>query len=523
MNYAILGLIALVLLAGLVAFGVGHKRWSLGTLIAAFLVLLSATGYLYLASRFAAYEWSWSNFVRGKQVQLARVRDAQVPDAGAGGRLKPLGGDDLSAKPIAELAKEEERWQRALDRIDTWRGRSWTKASFEPPKADGATGKLEIPFPAAGPAAAEGEAPAAEPEKPGDPPLNPGATVYVFEDVPAQEGGRYLGAFSVQKADVDLAGRRSVLTVVQTAPRDTYDAEAWNQTYDSVTVLESLPPDRWLAFSKTPAAADGAAVMPEPKRLSIEQVEELLQERDRQATFLAEVEKHETVTDKEQWKQIREDIDAGKEPPGSYWAVVKFKEPATVAETLDDEEAKRSFEPGEQAEFDLQTAFALADKDTVSIEEVRYRRRLRDAATFIHGSRIFRSSNAGGDADAFRDGISADGVSTLVEVLRRELAALESSTKRLAASRVDVEKEIEATEDRRRRLADDKRQWDRDAAAAERTAGAFDAEVARTRTRLAEVERAIVSHATDLREAIGRLMERIDAAAPAPSRPAATP
>ena len=79
MNYALLGLLALVLLLGLVAFGVGHKRWSWGTLIAAFLVLLAAAGYLYVASRFAAYEWSWASFVRGKQVQLCLLYTSPSP------------------------------------------------------------------------------------------------------------------------------------------------------------------------------------------------------------------------------------------------------------------------------------------------------------------------------------------------------------------------------------------------------------------------------------------------------------
>jgi hypothetical protein len=203
MTYALLGLIALVLLAGLIAFGVGHKRWSWGTLIAAFLVLLTAAGYLYLVSRFAAYDWAWAKFVRSKQEELARVQDALVPDRSNGGRLKPIGGDDAASRSIAELTKERERWQRAFDRIDTWRDRSWAKASFTPPKADGATGKLEIPFATAAPPAAEGDAAAAEPPKPGSPPLDPGTTVYLFEDVPAQEGGRYLGAFLVQAADVD--------------------------------------------------------------------------------------------------------------------------------------------------------------------------------------------------------------------------------------------------------------------------------------------------------------------------------
>ena len=44
MNYLVLGLIAVVLLAGLIAFGVGNKRASWGTIVAGLLVLLSAAG-----------------------------------------------------------------------------------------------------------------------------------------------------------------------------------------------------------------------------------------------------------------------------------------------------------------------------------------------------------------------------------------------------------------------------------------------------------------------------------------------
>jgi hypothetical protein len=520
MNYALLGLLALVLLLGLVAFGVGHKRWSWGTLIAAFLVLLAAAGYLYVASRFAAYEWSWARFVGGKQVQLAQVRDALVPDAAKGGRLKPLGGedDDLSTKPIAELVKERERWQRALDRIDTWHGRSWAKASFEPPKQDGATGTLEIPFGPAAEPAAEGEAAPAEPAKPGPPPLDEGATVYLFEDVPAQEGGRYLGAFIVQAAEVDGPAGRFVLTVAQTEARDAYDTQVWSRAYDSVTVYETLPSDRWLAFSKT-AAGGSPVVAPEPQRLSLEQVEGLLEERDRQRTFLEEFEKHETVADKDEWERIRQRLDEGVEQPGSYWAVVKFTQTAAIATGIDDEAAARSFEPGETAECDLQTAFALAADNKATIEEVRYRRRLQDAGTFIHGARIFR----GVGPDAVKESIAADGVAGLVAVLRREIRSLDDSTKRLAESRADVEAELKATEDRRQRLAADRDLWNRDADAAERTAGAFAAEVTKARQLLAATEAAIVARAGELREAVGRLAERIDAAAPAPVRTAAGP
>jgi len=520
MTYALLGLIALVLLAGLVAFGVGHKRWSWGTLIAAFLVLLTAAGYLYLVSRFAAYDWAWAKFVRSKQEELARVQDALVPDRSNGGRLKPIGGDDAASRSIAELTKERERWQRAFDRIDTWRDRSWAKASFTPPKADGATGKLEIPFPTVAAPAVEGDAAADEPPKPDTAPLDPGATVYVFEKKAFKNGGRYLGAFRVDSSTLDKESRCFVLTVLQTAARDPIDDEMWGTPYDyddkddetGVTVYESLPLDRW-------AASPGQSI----DKLSIDEIETMLDERDRQGTSLDQAdqadqaESQKTAVEKAEWERIRKRLDDGDEPPGSYWALVKFKESAVIAEGIEDEAASRSFEPGETAECDLQRAFALADEGKATIEEVRYRRRLQDAGTFIHGSRIFRGTGA----DASKESIAADGVAGLVAVLRREITAIEASTTRLAESRTDVEAELKATADRRRRLAADKELWDRDATAAERTAEAFAAEVTQTRKRLATTEQAIVAQGNELREAVGRLVERIDAVAPAPTQPAA--
>jgi hypothetical protein len=107
------------------------------------------------------------------------------------------------------------------------------------------------------------------------------------------------------------------------------------------------------------------------------------------------------------------------------------------------------------------------------------------------------------------------------ERLFQPFTQVDASTTRLAESRADVEAELKATADRRRRLAADKELWDRDAAAAERTAEAFGTQVARTRERLAAAEQAIVAYANELREAVGRLVERIDAVAPAPTQPAA--
>lgn len=539
MNYVLLALLAIVLLTGLIAFGVGHRRWSWGTLVAAFLVLLAATGYLYLASRFAAYESAWVQSIRRKQVELARVKDALVPDPAAGGRLKPMAGPGadapLESRPLRDLTAERDRWQRALDRINTWRGRSWSNASFEPPAKDDATGRIEIPF-GTPPAAADADAaagaapaapPAAEPGKPSASPVDPGAIVYVFDDAAAAEGGRYLGAFLVETAEVetaepDPASSRFVLTVRQTAQRDEYDARSWEGDHAAVTVYDSLPSDRWVAFSATSPETASEPVMPEPTPLGIEKVEELLDERDRQRGFLEDLGRHDTVTDKEEWQRIRERLDAGTEPPGSHWAVVTFKEEASVPETgaaagaeaPPDAVPPQTFAVGDTAEFDLQTAFALADKGTVTIDEVRYRRRLSDARTALHGSGAAESA-AGGQV------VLADGIAALVAVLHREIDRIKASISLLDGSRNDITAEIANVRERATRLANDKLKWERDAEAAERTAAAFDAAVTKSRQHLAATEREIVSLATSLRGSIGRLVEQIDAVAPAPERAAA--
>lgn len=516
MNYLLVGLVALVLLAGLIAFGVGHKRWSWGTVVAAFLVLLSAAGYFYIAARFAAYEWAWASFLHGKQVQLARQADALVPDAKAGGRLVPAAGE----KPLTALADDRARWQRALERIETWRGRYWEKAEFQPPKADGESGVIKLPIAAAAAAPAEGEPAPEKPAEQAKPPIDAGANVYVFERSGAGIG-RYLGEFRVQTSTLEPAENRFKLTVEQTSPRDAYDRESWSQAYDDVVVFENLPVDRWLAFSRLERDAVDSGAMAQPTKLSIEQVEEILDDRDAQQRFLDEVREHdETLADKDEWTAIKERLESGESLPGTYWATVIFKEAHAVAEGVGDESVTRSFEPDEKGDFDLLTAFALQDSGKATIESVRFRRPLRDAATLIHGARIVRRPGAGGDALP-PDGIIADGIAALVAAIKQDIAALEASTARLDDAKRSLGTELDDVRSRQQRLADDLVLWERDVAAATQTADAFEAEFDRSQTRLRATEAAIVERGAALRAASRRLVERIDAAAPPAAQPAA--
>lgn len=81
MDLVLLAVIGLVLLLGLVAIGVGNKGWSWGTVAAAVLLLLAATGYLYLAARLAERERSWRTLVAKNQAEIDRITGGKGADA----------------------------------------------------------------------------------------------------------------------------------------------------------------------------------------------------------------------------------------------------------------------------------------------------------------------------------------------------------------------------------------------------------------------------------------------------------
>lgn len=564
MNYAVLGLLVLVLLGGLVCFGVGHRRWSIASVVAAFLVLLAASTYLALATRLATHEWSWAQFVRGRQVRLARVRDAEAPDKD--GLLAPVQDE----KPIASLAEDRARWQSVLDRIDTWRERHWDKASFLPPQpGEGGKlqpGRIELPVevvaegrrpaepaaaepageppaaapaepaaaaPAAEPAAepAAGDAPAAAPERGPESPIDVGTTIFVFDDAPATDGGRYLGAFLVQAAAYDANSRRFVLTVDATAPPDDYDASAWQGKHDSVTVFEELPVDRWLGFTATPktapvddAPSSRAPALVEPPLKSIEDVEAMLDARDRHGQFIEELKAHgERIDDRERWSGIREALKKGDSWPGQYWATVTVKEPFAFPLAVADEDAKRTFEIDEEAEFDLATAFELEDDGKATVKSVRRRRLLQDARTLLHGTLISAAAGEAGGDGAQAGGIAAAGIAALIDGLRHDIADLDAANKRLEDSHASLTSEIGTATDRRDQLADDMRSWTRDAQAAAGLVTRFEAEVEDARGGLKAAEAAIQRFGAELRDAVGRLVRQVDERAPAADRPPAAP
>jgi hypothetical protein len=517
----VLAIVSLLLLTTLVAFGLGHKRWSWVSVAGSFLVALALGGYLYLASQLLDFEWRWVQLARSTQTKLQEVRDAVRPSAGPErlGRLEPIEG----VKSIPELERERDRWQRALERIDNWRGRNWPKAIFEPPSLDGQKPGTITLRPAAPPAdgddpedPAAGDAEAAAPPVTGKP-LDPGATVYVFDDRPAAEGGLYLGGFLVETVEAAEPAGTIKLTVRLTAPPDDYDRAAWGQggEYESVTVFDQLPSDRWLAFSAVaksgPATLD-TEIAPQPAKRAEEDLVQLVPE-----PFREEVERHalsaatageiETVAEAD-WPALREALDKGETLPGEVWAELVFESQVDLDAFLGlERDDVAEDESSLSAEAELGKAFELVGQGKATIRKVFRRRRLIDAATLVHGSVV-----PGGEAGE----LMADGLAGLMARLQDDIAALDAANERLAESQKNVQAENDIVAKQAAELAADLAEWEKDVAAATKLADSFEAEAERAARRLETLEDAVVNLGQQYDELVRDLVRRIDSVAPPP-------
>lgn len=487
----LLAALTLVILGGLVSLGMGHRRWSIGTVVAGFLVLVAAAAYLYLGARLAVRDRDWRTRIKKYQNDIARVRDDQTPDAA--GRYTPPGGGPQS---LERLREDRDRWQRGLDRVETWHGRVWRNASFQPPRDEATPGRVEL---------------AAEANAEDTPPIGVGSHVFLFDTIPFEDGGSYIGEFLVQAQGFDQATKRHSLTVVQTNPRDEYDQRVLARAHDSVMVFEDLPVDRWLAFYRSRRPAAGAP-LPEPAKEDAEKVRGQL--GSLVEDFVKSFEQHEEDLPKDEWAAAEAEA---AELPGTLWAEVEFTKPhsfgAADEAAAPEEGPKRDFEPGDRVEFDLQTAIGLRDSDgAVTIERVFKRRQLTDALTLLHGSLA-----------PVGDGIRADGAPTLMRMLQDEIAALDRSQKRLQAAQAAADANTKDDLDVARQLEQDLASWRRDSAAAADLVTGFERERDRTQSALEAAEKAIVASGRELTAAMERMTREIDRVAPPPDRRAAQP
>ena len=540
MDVVLLAVIGLVVLLGLVAIAIGNKGWSWGTVAAAILLLLAATGYIYLAARLAERERSWREKIAKSQTEIDRINP---PDGAANG------------KSLGALRNQRNRWARALAFVDTWHGRAWEKAVFSPPR-DGKPGTISI------------EKASDESERA---PVAAGTEVAVFDDASVADAGRFLGLFRVQAVKANKGEENCQLTIVPAAtpaPPSEADTKLWARNYDEVTVYESLPVDRWMAFHKTPtgavgaggeADADGTSASrwrPQPQKTT---GDDSLKSLEEQMEALAQ---HGKEVPEGEWPQLGEKLAGGEIAPGRYWAVVEFTknvkftkaakfalsdtgdvaaeggdegptaeiggmigseggeekaitpEPSAGAITkwfeLKKERQKSGLEgflKGEEVELDLQTALELqTDKQWVRITSVKERRPLSDPFTAIRGS-AFSAKTANGQP------VRAEGIDALRQGLLVEMTSIDQATTRVKASHDNVEAQTAAVAEETKQLQGDRTSWEKDVSAATDTAQAFDDRLRAATIELAALENSIVRLGKELAGAWGSLTETIDGAA----------
>lgn len=483
MEIVLLALIPLVLVAGLTLFAFGYRGWHWGTITAAILVLLVAAGYTFLAGMLAERERAWRAFIAEYQAKLASERDGLVP--GAGGRLVA----DDTRKSLAALALDKARWQRVLDRIETWRGRHWDKAAFASPAiaADGTVtpGRVTV-------------------EDVDKLTIAAGAELHLFDAAPVEESGRFLGAFSVVAVD------GNVLSVVPALPPTPADIALWKAGREEVTVYEDLPVDRWMAFHRTMPAVEadaGAAATPAQRKAD---PEELLKHLEAQ---LEEVRQHAEPVAEDEWPKIVEGLRSRSILPGTYWATVEFKESHSLPRAGGE---PAEFEAGQTATFDLETAQKLADDGAATVVAVERRRPLADAQAALRGS-DYQLVGAGDGGD--RPTIRIEGVAFIRRMLEADIAAIAATTAKMKAAKTSADSQLQLHTQEAGDLDADLTKWRSDAESAGRVAERFETRVADAGAELAAVETAIVELGRELAGASALLVGAIDERAPAPVRP----
>lgn len=477
MNIVLLAILGIVLLTGLVAFGIGHKGWSWGSVAFAFLAVFAAIGFVYLASRVAERERVWREKVRRLEAEVLKVRDGTQRNAQ--GEVQPIAGE----ASLATLDEQKARWYRALEQVNTWRGRSWSQGVFRPPQ-ENQEGQVILQLP-------ENAAP--------NPFINVGAQLYLFDSESADVGGRYLGVFRVRESTVQ--DKELVLEVTPAAPPTDVDKKLWRREYDSVQVFEGLPVDRWLAFSRTrrpgdeedEPESDQQAVGPDlyPVLPGLRKAggadeataEDLLVDLEEQ---LERFEKHEMPIPEDEWRPL---VEADALPPGEYWAAVRFTfAHALPTEAVGHEQGTIQFEKGDAANLPLDTATRLEAEGIVEIRSVFYRRPLLDMGIAMEGNKVEGKNKS--DNQPLE--VEVPGGYFIHGRLTSQIGQLRQSIDDLGTAKKQAEDTIVTVRREERALNEDLPRWGKDVAAAGEVREGLEQRLARATRQLEEAWEAVI-------------------------------
>jgi len=288
-DYLQIAPIAIVLIVGTTALILGRKGINRTTLVFAWLVLVSATGFIYLAANIVSRESEWRRLIRGKQENIGKqiygnyfgnkffiaddITDEDITELRQ--KISKLGGTisntktirsdvdvvvvaDLENVPlrVPELNQNRENKIEVLDyagidnaisqtlagintaiieaqreqsRIETWRNRNWKANDFTPPECEPDETKPTL-YQVKKNAKLEIALSAKDIEKPSDneKPLNEGAILSIFHLNSKREEHGFLGVFSIETIK-QQGGTVLLLELNPLATPDEFDVAAWEK------------------------------------------------------------------------------------------------------------------------------------------------------------------------------------------------------------------------------------------------------------------------------------------------------
>ena len=523
--------LVIFILGAMVALGIGHKGWSYGTIAAAWLLLLASIGFIVLVAMVSNRERQWRKIARDYELAIAKERDAMAPNSS--GVLETFGEEGTTvSKSLSELDLLRTQWQRIASKVNSWRGRHWEKAAFEPPR------ELN-----------DGTITITDSEKPA---IAPGAILYLFgiQETQAQ-GGTFLGEFIVQKAN------ENIFDISPTSIPNDNEKKSWDEPYESITVYENLPFDRWLTYYRTKNLVS-QKVPPEEGTLSPDRLKELEQHEESLDPVPAETPGEEepenplatvsldpplgvrwaTVTflepcaytwpdgnpasfaqdesfsafPAEHIKHLRDSGASFKHqwnyPPGVRWAKVLFTAPKVIERT--DAAAKENmegggepfqFESGAEAFFDIETAEKLAQENVVEIKERIFRRPLVDPFTELRGNEKF----------------GVEGILLLRKGIENLIGGTEATRDALKQANASAQEDILTRKEEREKLMSDKSGWSTDAQTATKIVEKFQSKVMDRDKNLASLLNEIQDWDSEFRTISQTLEIEVDRRSPSPS------
>ena len=280
MAYVLLGILVLGLFGSIYVAFMSSRTWPIYQTVLVVFVFIAALAFFYLGARTLATHKNWRELYERNQQQATTLE----------GQLLPLvGGVDLQGTGIeGEIPKLKNELALAISARGggvyySVKGDAWQdgvlQVTLSPP------GKLP-PQPAApaAPADASGEAPAGEMPAEGAPPeeavaeapvdaqppaaegavpaegeaktfahgLVANTVLFVFEQKPVKEGGRYLGEFKVVEAAPGSPGAKLAANLPLTEAQTKHLATAVPGT---LVLYTTMPPDDAAVFAKLEPAA----------------------------------------------------------------------------------------------------------------------------------------------------------------------------------------------------------------------------------------------------------------------------